>query len=78
MNEKELDVEKIRQQFGFYQANEDRIAGEIARYEGELEEVKKSLTDGVADDRPGKKKASKGCRRPSNPPKRRSRIRRIS
>ena len=49
MNEKELDVEKIRQQFGFYQANEDRIAGEIARYEGELEEVKKSLTDGVAD-----------------------------
>lgn len=49
LNEKELDVEKIRQQFGFYQANEDRIAGEIARYEGELEEVKKSLTDGVAD-----------------------------
>ena len=48
-NEEELDVEKIRQQFGFYQANEDRIAGEIARYEGELEEVKKSLTDGVAD-----------------------------
>ena len=49
LNEKELDVEKIRQQFGFYQANEDRIAGEIARYEGELEEVKKNLTDGVAD-----------------------------
>ena len=39
---KELDVEKIRQQFGFYQANEDRIAGEIARYEGELEEVKRA------------------------------------
>ncbi len=49
LNEKEMDVEKIRQQFGFYQANEDRIAGEIARYEGELEEVKKSLTYGVAD-----------------------------
>ena len=57
---KRTDVEKIRQQFGFYQANEDRIAGEIARYEGELEEVKKSLTDGVAD-AAGKKKASKAA-----------------
>ena len=49
LNEKELEVEKIRQQLGFYQANEDRIDGEIARYSAELAEVLENLENGVAD-----------------------------
>ena len=49
LNEKELEVEKIRQQSGFYQTNEERLTGEIERYEKELEEVVQSLTDGVEE-----------------------------
>ena len=49
LNEKELEVEKIRQQLGFYQTNEERLKGEIGRYEKELAEVAQSLKDGAAE-----------------------------
>lgn len=49
LNEKELEVEKIRQQLGFYRTNEERLKSEIGRYEKELAEVAQSLKDGAAE-----------------------------
>lgn len=48
LNERELEVEKIRQQLGFYQTNEERIGGEISRYGAELAEVLQSMENGKA------------------------------
>lgn len=49
LNERELEVEKIRQQQGFYQANEERISGEIERYSAELKEVLEGIANGRSD-----------------------------
>ncbi|MDO4292615.1 MAG: chromosome segregation protein SMC [Eubacteriales bacterium] len=46
VNGQELQVEKIRQQLGFFESNQTRLAEETGRYERELAEVEESLVLG--------------------------------
>ncbi len=49
LNEQEVRMEKIRQQLGFYQSNEDRLSREADRYREELEEVLAGISGGKED-----------------------------
>lgn len=46
--ERDMEVEKILQQQEFRRQNAERIAGEIARYEAELAEIKEGLSNNTA------------------------------
>ena len=46
VNERELEVEKTRQQLGFFQKNIDRISAELERYSAELAEVLAGIASG--------------------------------
>lgn len=46
LNEQEVGMEKIRQQLGFFETNENRLEAECGRYGAELAEVEEGLKSG--------------------------------